>query len=57
MQEREKKGKEKSKKEKDLKRRYIAAPICLLYVKYGRLVPLAIQLSQKPGPNTAVYTK
>ncbi|XP_006116243.2 hydroperoxide isomerase ALOXE3 [Pelodiscus sinensis] len=35
---------------------YIAAPICLLYVQpSGELVPVAIQLSQHPGPDCPIF--
>ncbi|XP_015278984.1 PREDICTED: hydroperoxide isomerase ALOXE3-like [Gekko japonicus] len=38
------------------KRQYIAAPLCLLHQKpTGEVVPLAIQLSQHPGPHSPVF--
>lgn len=36
---------------------YLTAPICLLYVdKLGRLLPIAAQLRQMPGPQNPVFT-
>ncbi|KAL8177135.1 UNVERIFIED_CONTAM: hypothetical protein K2H54_042499 [Gekko kuhli] len=38
------------------KRQYIAAPLCLLHQKpTGEVIPLAIQLSQHPGPQSPVF--
>ena len=35
---------------------YCAAPICLLYVNgSGQLVPIAIQLQQKPGKENPIF--
>ena len=35
---------------------YCAAPICLLYVdKASKLVPIAIQLKKKPGPDNFIF--
>ena len=35
---------------------HCAAPLCLLYVNsYNKLVPIAIQLKQKPGDDNPVF--
>ena len=37
--------------------RYLAAPMCLLYLdKRGELLPIAIQLQQQPGVNNQIWT-
>lgn len=47
---------EKAEKETE-KRRHLCDPICLLYVKNGNLIPLAIQLTQSPNVTTPTYTR
>nr|XP_056719157.1 polyunsaturated fatty acid lipoxygenase ALOX15B-like [Euleptes europaea] len=38
------------------KRQYIAAPLCLLHQRpTGEVIPLAIQLSQHPGPKNPIF--
>ncbi|KAK3579727.1 hypothetical protein CHS0354_008868 [Potamilus streckersoni] len=37
--------------------KYLANPLCMLYVKNnGRLVPIAIQLEQRPGKDNPIWT-
>jgi hypothetical protein len=37
--------------------RYCAAPLALFYVnKLGYLMPIAIQINQKPGPENPIWT-
>ncbi len=37
--------------------RYCAAPLILFYVnKLGHLMPIAIQISQQPGPENPIWT-
>ena len=51
------KVKKDDKKEEHDKERHICDPMCLLYVKNGNLVPLAIQLTQNPTVHTPIYTR
>ena len=49
---------EKEKEEKEPEKlRHICDPMCLLYVKNGQLIPLAIQLTQNPNVHTPIYTR
>ncbi|KAL7889032.1 hypothetical protein AOLI_G00040060 [Acnodon oligacanthus] len=37
------------------KKQYLAAPICLLFSTQGKLMPIAIQLSQEPGAGSPIF--
>ncbi|KAL6485581.1 hypothetical protein MHYP_G00049730 [Metynnis hypsauchen] len=37
------------------KKQYLAAPLCLLFSTQGKLMPIAIQLNQQPGPGNPIF--
>ncbi|KAI4892601.1 hypothetical protein NFI96_021230 [Prochilodus magdalenae] len=37
------------------KKQYLAAPLCLLFSDRGKLLPIAIQLNQEPGPGNPIF--
>uniref|UniRef100_A0A3B4CDJ0 Lipoxygenase domain-containing protein n=1 Tax=Pygocentrus nattereri TaxID=42514 RepID=A0A3B4CDJ0_PYGNA len=37
------------------KKQYLAAPLCLLFSTQGKLMPIAIQLTQQPGPGNPIF--
>ncbi|XP_036437023.1 hydroperoxide isomerase ALOXE3-like isoform X1 [Colossoma macropomum] len=37
------------------KKQYLAAPLCLLFSTQGKLIPIAIQLNQQPGPGSPIF--
>ncbi|KAI4885850.1 hypothetical protein NFI96_022421, partial [Prochilodus magdalenae] len=37
------------------KKQYLAAPLCLLFSSQGKLIPIAIQLNQEPGPGNPIF--
>ncbi|KAL7889002.1 hypothetical protein AOLI_G00039760 [Acnodon oligacanthus] len=37
------------------KKQYLAAPLCLLFSTQGKLMPIAIQLYQQPGPENPIF--
>ncbi|KAL7888998.1 hypothetical protein AOLI_G00039720 [Acnodon oligacanthus] len=37
------------------KKQYLAAPLCLLFSTPGKLMPIAIQLNQQPGPENPIF--
>ncbi|XP_017570184.2 hydroperoxide isomerase ALOXE3-like [Pygocentrus nattereri] len=37
------------------KKQYLAAPLCLLFSTQGKLMPIAIQLNQEPGPGNPIF--
>ncbi|XP_036416296.1 polyunsaturated fatty acid lipoxygenase ALOX15B-like [Colossoma macropomum] len=37
------------------KKQYLAAPLCLLFSTHGKLMPIAIQLNQQPGPGNPIF--
>ena len=49
--------KEKKEEKEPEKLRHVCDPMCLLYVKNGQLIPLAIQLTQNPTVHTPIYTR